>query len=484
MARASADCGLPAPGSRTRAVRCFADGSGRVELADNAQPVTPYAARMDKTMAAVMLAGMCTFLNVYPTQPLLPYFRQLFHASELEVSLTVSATIFAVAVTAPFVGVVAERRGRKTVIVPSLLLLTLPTALCATANSLHALTFWRFMQGLFVPGVIAVMLAYITEEWEGRGVGRAMAAYVSGTVMGGFLGRFLAGLITTHWNWRAAFVALAGLNLAGALLVRAWLPMATRFVKAEHMSHALADARRHLRNLRLLANFGTGAAVLFSLVGCFIYCEFLPGGAAVSSERGAIGQHLLRLPGGRGDHADVGKVSRPLRLPAHRLSLLRDDDRRTAADAGAVADGGDRRAGAFFVGSVHRTGGGDGGNRGDCRAGAIVGRGTIRNVLLPGRQHGRGGHGMVLAMGAMAWMRGAAGGSRRRQSGAGVVKQQAGREAASGRGGDRGGLRRVLSSVTALASEVYRTFEVAPQSRAKCTDYFPTFAFSCTLVEP
>jgi MFS transporter, YNFM family, putative membrane transport protein len=229
---------------------------------------------MDKTMAAVMLAGMCTFLNVYPTQPLLPYFRQLFHASELEVSLTVSATIFAVAVTAPFVGVVAERRGRKTVIVPSLLLLTLPTALCATATSLHALIFWRFMQGLFVPGVIAVMLAYITEEWEGRGVGRAMAAYVSGTVMGGFLGRFLAGLITTHWNWRVAFVALAGLNLAGALLVRAWLPMATRFVKAEHMSHALADARRHLRNLRLLANFGTGAAVLFSLVGCFTYANY------------------------------------------------------------------------------------------------------------------------------------------------------------------------------------------------------------------
>ncbi|MFI5111356.1 MAG: MFS transporter [Terriglobales bacterium] len=243
-------------------------------MADNAQLVTPYAARMDKTMAAVMLAGMCTFLNVYPIQPLLPYFRQLFHASELEVSLTVSATIFAVAVTAPFVGVVAERRGRKRVIVPSLLLLTLPTALCATATSLHALIFWRFMQGLFVPGVIAVMLAYINEEWEGRGVGRAMAAYVSGTVMGGFLGRFLSGQITTHWNWHAAFVALAGLNLAGALLVRAWLPMATRFVKAEHMSHALADARRHLRNPRLLYNFGTGAAVLFSLVGCFTYANF------------------------------------------------------------------------------------------------------------------------------------------------------------------------------------------------------------------
>ncbi|MBZ5566549.1 MAG: MFS transporter [Acidobacteriia bacterium] len=245
-----------------------------IRLADIGQVTAGWKARVDKTMAAVMLAGMCTFLNVYPTQPLLPFFRHLFHASELEVSLTVSVTIFAVALVAPFVGVIAERKGRKNVIVPSLLLLSLPTALCGTAGSLGALICWRFLQGVFVPGVITVMLAYIVEEWEGRGVGGAMAAYVSGTVMGGFLGRFISGLITTHWNWRAAFLVLAGLNLLGALLVRAWLPPATRFVKAEHMSHALADARRHLRNPRLLANFGTGAAVLFCLVGCFTYTNF------------------------------------------------------------------------------------------------------------------------------------------------------------------------------------------------------------------
>jgi len=221
-----------------------------------------------------MLAGMATFLNVYPTQPLLPYFRHLFNASEVEVSLTVSVTVFAVAVTAPFVGVLAERRGRKKVIVPSLLLLTLPTALCATANTLHALIFWRFAQGLFVPGVIAVILAYINEEWEGRGVGRAMAAYVSGTVMGGFLGRFISGLVTTHASWRAAFLTLAAFNLVVALLVRTWLPPAKRFVKAEHIRHAMTDARRHLLNPRLLANFGTGAAVLFALVGCFTYTNF------------------------------------------------------------------------------------------------------------------------------------------------------------------------------------------------------------------
>ena len=83
-------------------------------------------------IVACMLAGMCTFLNVYDTQPLLPYLQQIFHASEIAVSLTVSATILAMALTAPFVGLLAESIGRKKVIVPSLYALTVPTLLAAT----------------------------------------------------------------------------------------------------------------------------------------------------------------------------------------------------------------------------------------------------------------------------------------------------------------------------------------------------------------
>jgi predicted MFS family arabinose efflux permease len=228
----------------------------------------------DKTTVATMLAGMCTFLNMYSTQPLLPLLRETFHASELEVSFTVSATILATALTAPIIGMIAERRGRKKVIVPSLFLLTIPTALVATSTSLHALIFWRFAQGLFVPGVIAVMLAYVNEERAGRGVGRAMSSYITGTVIGGFLGRFISGVVATHWHWRSAFLVLAALNLIGAVMVRVWLPPAKNFVRAEHLRQVLDHAKEHLRNRRLLANFGMGSAVLLAQVGCFTYANF------------------------------------------------------------------------------------------------------------------------------------------------------------------------------------------------------------------
>ncbi len=241
--------------------------------------VTPAARtlRPEKSLAttvfAVTIAGACTFLNVYCTQPLLPFFQRFFHASEIAVSLTVGVTALAVALTAPFTGMLAETIGRKKVIVPALFAMAVPTLLAATAHSLPALIAWRFAQGLFVPGVIVVMMAYINEEFAGR-VGTVMAAYVAGTVFGGFLGRFLTGVIATHWNWRAAFVTLGILDLFGALAVRQWLPLAVNFVPAKHVFRSLRDTWGHLRNPRLLAICGLGFTILLSLVGVFTYVSF------------------------------------------------------------------------------------------------------------------------------------------------------------------------------------------------------------------
>jgi MFS transporter, YNFM family, putative membrane transport protein len=221
-----------------------------------------------------MLAGMCTFLNVYDTQPLLPYLQRLYNTSAIAVSLTVSSTILAVALAAPFVGLLAESVGRKKVIVPSLFALTVPTMLAATSQNLRQLIFWRFMQGLFVPGVIVVIIAYIGEEFAGGDVGKVMSSYISGTVLGGFLGRYVSGLIAHHHDWRRAFLTIGLINLAGAFCVRATLPKATHFVRAPNLRHSLSETLRHIRHPRLLAVFGVGFSALFAIVGAFTYVNF------------------------------------------------------------------------------------------------------------------------------------------------------------------------------------------------------------------
>jgi len=159
------------------------------------------------------------------------------------------------------------------VIVPALFGMAVATFLTATAQGLPSLIFWRFVQGLFVPGVIAVMMAYINEEFTAR-AGTVMSAYVAGTVFGGFLGRFLTGLLAAHENWRVGFVVLGLLDLAGALAVRQWLPLAKNFTPAKHVFKSFGDTWGHLQNPRLLAVCGMGFTVLFSLVGAFTYASF------------------------------------------------------------------------------------------------------------------------------------------------------------------------------------------------------------------
>ncbi|MGD0812660.1 MAG: MFS transporter [Verrucomicrobiota bacterium] len=225
-------------------------------------------------LTALFVTGFATFVNLYSTQPLLPRFREIFHASELMVSLTVSAPILAVALAAPFLGLVADSLGRKRVIVASMLALSLPTALAATAWNLPQLIAWRFLQGLFTPGIIAVAMAYISEETPPRLAGSTMAIYVTGGVMGGFCGRFASGLIAAHWGWRTSMVILGIATFVGAMLTWWRLPRSRKFVRQNNAAQSFASLRMHLRHPQLLATYAVGFNVLFCLVGVFTYVNF------------------------------------------------------------------------------------------------------------------------------------------------------------------------------------------------------------------
>jgi predicted MFS family arabinose efflux permease len=227
---------------------------------------------------AVTLCGVCAFLQLYCTQPLLPVLARIFHASKTGVGMTVSAATLGVALSAPIFGALTERLARKSVIVASLLGISIPTLLAATSTSLGQLIFWRFLQGIMVPGVVAVIVTYIGEEWPPDRVALIMSFYVSGTALGGFIGRVGTGILTDRFNWRIAFVALGVASLVGAFAVSAWLPHGHRPTHSHADSYTqtsfLYHARGLFRSRRLVATFAVGFNVLFSLVGVFTWITF------------------------------------------------------------------------------------------------------------------------------------------------------------------------------------------------------------------
>src|SRR4029450_3707448 len=103
----------------------------------------------------------------------------------------------------------------RRVIVGSAFAIAIATALAATSTSLSQLIFWRFVLGLVTPGGFAGTVASIHEVWPASHGGRGMAAYMTGTIAGGFTGRAVAGMVAAGASWAAGGVGLGGVAVAG-----------------------------------------------------------------------------------------------------------------------------------------------------------------------------------------------------------------------------------------------------------------------------
>ena len=218
----------------------------------------------------VALIGVFAFLQVYSVQAILPILMIDLNASEIKVGLSVGATVMAIALMSPFTGMLSDAFGRKRFIVGSLLLLAIPTALIAFSTSIQALILWRFLQGLAVPGITVVLIAYIGEEYSDN-LPNMMSLYVMGTVLGGFLGRFLGGHLHDLIGWRWAYGVMAILTIIGMLWVAKCLPNSKNFTKSKNFRSAFTTLLSHTKNHHVISACLLGGCVLFSLVGCFTF---------------------------------------------------------------------------------------------------------------------------------------------------------------------------------------------------------------------
>jgi YNFM family putative membrane transporter len=229
----------------------------------------------DTRRVAVALAGFCAFINLYSPQAVLPLLAQEFGVSAVEVGMAMTATTAAIALVAPFVGAAADVLGRKRVIVAAMLALTVPTVGLAFAPSLDVIILCRFMQGLALPPIFAVMVTYIGEEWPPAEATGMTGIYLSASSLGGFLGRLITGLAADWLGWRSAFLIDAAIILVCAAGVATYLTPERRFVRASNLAAALGAMGGHLRNPQLVGTYAIGFGVLFSFIAVFTYVNFL-----------------------------------------------------------------------------------------------------------------------------------------------------------------------------------------------------------------
>ena len=238
---------------------------------------------------AVGLIGYCAFINLYAPQSILPLLSHEFGASAAEVSTIITVSTLAVALTAPFTGAIADVLGRKLVIVAAMFVIVVPTLMVGMATSLSALIFWRAVQGLVLPPIFAVTVAYIGDEWPPREATTAAGIYSSGASLGGFSGRLVTGFLADLIGWRAGFNALAVIAFAGAIAVAFLLPHERRFVRSEGLLASGRQMLAHFRNGQLVATYAVGFGVLFNFICTFTYVSFHLAAAPYNLSSSALG---------------------------------------------------------------------------------------------------------------------------------------------------------------------------------------------------
>lgn len=225
-------------------------------------------------VAALLYATVASgFIAMYLPQPILPVLADEFGVVPSIASLTISALVASLAGASLIIGPLSDRWGRKIVIQGCAFLLVIPSLLCAAAPSIGLLLLFRFLQGFLLPGLTAVSVAYIAEEFPPERVSTLVGGYIAATVAGGLLSRILSGAVTEVFSWRLAFLLSAVLILIMGLLL-ARLPSSRHFTASAQLKDAYKGMLEHLTNVRLIGGFLVGFALFFAFLAVFTYLPF------------------------------------------------------------------------------------------------------------------------------------------------------------------------------------------------------------------
>ena len=140
---------------------------------------------IDFRRLAVATAGFSTFLHLYAPQALLPELARAFGVGAGEISAMITAGTLAIALTAPFTGAAADVLGRKRLITAAMFAATVPTVMVALSADVHTIIAWRFVQGLLLPPIFTVLLAYVGDEWPPSEIAGVAGVYVAGSKSSG-----------------------------------------------------------------------------------------------------------------------------------------------------------------------------------------------------------------------------------------------------------------------------------------------------------
>ncbi|RCU48648.1 MFS transporter [Haloplanus salinus] len=212
------------------------------------------------TLYVILSCSLMGVMGVSLISPVLPDLRPVFGVTDAQVGLVITAYTLPGVVVTPFVGLAADRLGRRRVVVPLLVLFAVAGAGVAFARTFAEVIALRFLQGVGASALITLAVTLIGDVYDGPR--RDAVIGVNGSTIGTgaafypLLGGALAGI-----RWSAPFLFFGvGAVVAVAAVVALDEPDAERST----------DVRTYLTRLRAVATLPQALGVFVALFAAFL----------------------------------------------------------------------------------------------------------------------------------------------------------------------------------------------------------------------
>ncbi len=211
------------------------------------------------TLYVILSSSMMGVMGVTLISPLLPELRSVFNVSDTQVGLIITAYTLPGIVLVPFIGLLADRFGRRRVVIPMLFTFGLTGVGIAFARSFTEVILLRFLQGGGASALITLSVTLIGDLFEGPQQNAVMGINSSmiGTAAALYpmIGGILAGI-----RWNAPFLFYS-VGIAVGLLAL--------FVLPEPGGQQPTPLRTYLRQLGGVARKKRAVAMLLAVFMIF-----------------------------------------------------------------------------------------------------------------------------------------------------------------------------------------------------------------------
>lgn len=198
--------------------------------------------------------------------PALPAIADAFGVPDARASLVITAFALPGIALAPVVGALADRHGRRRVLVPCLAVYGVAGALVGAVDSFAAVLALRFVQGTVGGSILASLaLAVAGDLYRGPQRNAVVGVTSAGITLSAAVSPMLGGLLADV-SWRAPF-GLYALSVGVAVAVARWLPESGP-ARGEDARFGRAYLRAAIRTLHLRRALALYAAT-FASFGLF-----------------------------------------------------------------------------------------------------------------------------------------------------------------------------------------------------------------------